>query len=148
MAIQVASSIVLKNGSKGPVVDDIYIRGGFRVVADVAARNALYSNATARNTLKLGALALTLADLKLWYYASVNTWVEYKPQQMFSFRQEAPQAEWAINHGKNCSRLTYSLFSLDGYQMWPDTCRIVDNDNLVLSFLEPVAGEITIAFNI
>lgn len=148
MAIQVASSIVLKGGSKGPVVEDLYIRGGVRVVANIAARNALYTNVTARNTLKLGTLALTLDDLRLWLYSNVNTWVEYKPSAMFSFRQEVAASEWLINHGKNSSRLTYSIFSLDGYQLVPDTFRIVDNNNLIVQFLEPVAGEITIAFNI
>ena len=41
MAIQVASNLVPRNGNTWPVVEDIFIKGGYRTVADLAARDAI-----------------------------------------------------------------------------------------------------------
>ena len=41
MAIQVASDLVPRNGNTWPVVEDIFIKGGYRTVADLAARDAI-----------------------------------------------------------------------------------------------------------
>ena len=41
MAIQVASSIIPRNGNTWPVVEDVFVKGGFRVVDDLAARDAI-----------------------------------------------------------------------------------------------------------
>ena len=41
MAIQVASNIIPRNGNTWPVVEDVFVKGGFRVVDDLAARDAI-----------------------------------------------------------------------------------------------------------
>ena len=41
MAIQIASDLVPRNGNTWPVVEDIFIKGGYRTVADLAARDAI-----------------------------------------------------------------------------------------------------------
>ena len=41
MAIQVASNLVPRNGNTWPVVEDIFVKGGYRTVADLAARDAI-----------------------------------------------------------------------------------------------------------
>ena len=41
MAIQVTSNLVPRNGNTWPVVEDIFVKGGYRTVADLAARDAI-----------------------------------------------------------------------------------------------------------
>ena len=41
MAIKVASNIIPLNGNTWPVVEDVFVKGGFRVVDDLAARDAI-----------------------------------------------------------------------------------------------------------
>ena len=41
MAIHVASNIIPRNGNTWPVVEDVFVKGGFRVVDDLAARDAI-----------------------------------------------------------------------------------------------------------
>ena len=41
MAIQVASNLVPRTGNTWPVVEDIFVKGGYRTVADLAARDAI-----------------------------------------------------------------------------------------------------------
>ena len=41
MAIQLASNLVPRNDNTWPVVEDIFIKGGYRTVADLAARDAI-----------------------------------------------------------------------------------------------------------
>ena len=57
MAIQVASNLVPRNGSTWPVVEDVYVKGGYRTVADLAARDAIDPLA-----LKLGMLVFVQSE--------------------------------------------------------------------------------------
>ena len=41
MAIQLASNLVPRNDNTWPVVEDIFVKGGYRTVADLAARDAI-----------------------------------------------------------------------------------------------------------
>ena len=41
MPIQVAGKLIPRNDNTWPVVDDAHIEGGYRVVADLLARNAI-----------------------------------------------------------------------------------------------------------
>ena len=41
MPIQVAGKLIPRNDNTRPVVDDAHIEGGYRVVADLLARNAI-----------------------------------------------------------------------------------------------------------
>ena len=41
MAIPVSSNIIPRNGNTWPVVEDVFVKGGFRVVDDLAARDAI-----------------------------------------------------------------------------------------------------------
>lgn len=56
-----------------PVVEDIYIRGGMRAVADAAARDA-----TVPNDKKAGMLVVTQDDMVIWQLeADLTTWTDY-----------------------------------------------------------------------
>lgn len=86
MATQVASNLVPKGGNTFYLLEDIYIKGGLQIRADLAARDAIpISN------LKVGALVLCLDTGKCWQVATQTlpsisdptaipsvTWKEFK----------------------------------------------------------------------
>ena len=41
MPIQVAGKLIPRNDNTWPVVEDVFVKGGFRVVDDLAARDAI-----------------------------------------------------------------------------------------------------------
>lgn len=71
MPVQLASSLIPRNGQTFSLLEDIYLKGGFVTVADTAARDALPSVAK-----KAGMIVATTADDKCWQYSSSGTWVE------------------------------------------------------------------------
>lgn len=72
MPIQLASYVVPKNGGQFFLMEDKYLKGGFRICADTAERDATFSVA-----LKDGMIAFTKADGKYWQWDATNTvWVE------------------------------------------------------------------------
>ena len=148
MPVSVSSNLVPSSGAKWPVLEDTYFRGGMRVVADVAARDAIYANAQSRGCLKVGTLVLTANDSKLWRYSATNTWTEYKPKAQYTHVQSVASMTWTVSHQLNCRRFTYTIFDDQGNQVMPDACRILDNNNLELSFLLAIAGEATFTFNL
>lgn len=147
MPIQVASSLIPKGGALWPILDDKYIVGGARVVADAAAMNTLYTNAVTRAGLKIGMLLVTQSDKKLWMYMGSGQFAEYKANLMLTFTQETPLDVWAIQHNAGSQNLTYTVFDDTNTQVFPDTFQIIDDNNLMLSFLMPLSGRITIAFH-
>ena len=66
MPITVASNLIPRSSGKWPVLEDVYVRGGIRVVTNAAARDAIYADAQARTGLKIGMLLVTADDQKLW----------------------------------------------------------------------------------
>ena len=72
MPIQLASYLLPKNGGQFFLMEDKYLKGGFRICADTVERDATFSVA-----LKDGMLAYTQADGKYWKYnLATTTWVE------------------------------------------------------------------------
>ena len=70
MAIYLASSLAARNGGTWPVAEDIAVKGGFRVVANSAERDAIDSLSR-----KAGMLVLTQSDNKIWLLNSdLTTW--------------------------------------------------------------------------
>lgn len=145
MPIQVASSLIPKGGALWPVLDDKYIVGGARVVADAAAMNTLYTNTVTRAGLKIGMLLVTQSDKKLWMYLGGGQFGEYKANLMVTFVQETPLEVWQIQYNAGSRNLTYTVVDDTGTQVFPNTFQIIDDNNLVLSFLIPMSGRITIA---
>lgn len=148
MPIQVASNIVPKNNAKWPVVDDTYVKGGLHVVADAAARDAIYLDATARLILKNGMLLVTASDARIWQYSGLGVWVELKKSSSFSHTQDTHAVEWVIQHNIHSKMFTYCVFDEDGFQILPNECQILDFDNLKVTFLQATAGTITLTFNV
>lgn len=69
MPIQLASYIVPKNGGQFFLMEDKYVKGGYRVVANVTERDAINTV-----TLKQGALVYSIAEDSHWRYTDVGTW--------------------------------------------------------------------------
>lgn len=152
MAVQVSAIIVPKSGGKWPVVEDVYIRGGFKTYATVAARDLVAANSVQKQTLKVGTVVLTLDTLQLWRYTGVAgaLWVEFvpKPNDRHTHIQTESAAVWEVVHGKNCTHFTYSIFGEDGYSFIPDKVQIVDSNTIRIYMLDPVAGSATFSFNL
>jgi hypothetical protein len=148
MPIFVASNIVPRNSGKWPVVEDTYLRGGIRVVADATARDAIYADAAARSGLKIGMLLITANDLRIWQYTATNTWTEIKKATTKTYSFSIPGTIWDIPHNTGSSNFTYTVFDVDGLQILPHECQVLDVNNLRLTFLEEVAGTVTISFNV
>lgn len=76
MPIQVAGKLIPRNDNTWPVVDDAHIEGGYRVVADLLARNAIDVT-----TLKVGAAVHVVASQATYRVASivegVVTWEDF-----------------------------------------------------------------------
>lgn len=148
MPIQVASNLIPKNGAKWSIVEDTYVKGGLRVVADAAARDAIFLDGTAVYTLKMGMLLVTADDKKLWQYQGSGVWTQFKVAISYTFTQDTPSDTWDITHNNNSTFFTYTLFDADGYQVIPADCHITDVNNLVLSFAAPIAGHATFVFDV
>lgn len=148
MPISVSANLIPRNGAKWHVVEDHYVKGGLRVVTDAAARDAIYLNATAKLTLKPGMLLVTADDGKLWQYENAGIWRELKKNNIYTHEQTTPSQEWLVPHNMNSRFFTYSVFDEAGIQMLPNDCVIVDNSNLLLTFLETVSGTATLTFNV
>ena len=152
MAYQIPSNLVPKSGAKWPVTEDIYIRGGFRVLATTAARDLILADTGAKQTLKVGSIIYTLDTDKLWRYTGVigAEWIEFRPKVVdrFTHVQESTSAVWEIVHGLNCNHFTYSIFGDDGFSFIPDRVQIVDKNTVRIFMLDPVAGHATLMFNL
>lgn len=74
MPIVQTSYVVPSSPSIPYLVEDIYFKGGFRVVADAIARDAIKAQAK-----KVGMLVLTALDGKIWQLQEDKiSWVEFK----------------------------------------------------------------------
>ena len=71
MPVSLASYVIPKNGQSFFLLDDFYLKGGYHVCADIAARDAIYGV-----TKKIGMLVFTQADNKFWRYDATDTWIE------------------------------------------------------------------------
>jgi hypothetical protein len=147
MAILVASNLVPKSSAKWPVVEDTYVRGGLRVVANATARDAIYPDSQARGCLKIGMFLVTADDQRIWQYTATNTWTELKKSLTKTYSFAVPGNTWLITHNTGSRNFTYSVFDTDGFQVMPHECQILDANNLRLLFLDVLAGSVTISFN-
>jgi len=148
MPIQVSSALIPKNGAKWHILEDIYVKGGLRVVADTAARDMMYTDASIKLALKTGMLVVTADDARVWQYASLGVWKELKKVDSHTFVTAEALVEWNIAHGCGSENFTYTVFDEAGFQITPDECQIVDVDNLKLTFQQATAGRATLTFNI
>ena len=147
MPVFVSANLVPRNGQKWPVLEDTYLRGGMRVVANAAARDQIYLDGQSRSCLKPGCLVLTQDDQKLWIFTQSNTFEAYLERvKSYKFETIEPQLAWVINHNFNSKFFTYSCFSDSGNAVIPGEVTITSLNEVVLSFSTPVAGFATFMF--
>ena len=85
MAVQLASFLVPKGGNSFFLLEDIYFRGGLRLVPTTAERDTLHSS-----TRKAGMLVITQSDNKIWQLdADLQTWKEFQVGGGSAVRQTA-----------------------------------------------------------
>jgi hypothetical protein len=148
MPIQVTSNFIPKSGQRWFLLEDKYLKGGFRVVADIASRNYLVTDSQSATGLKVGMLVLTADTGITWKYEGTNVWSEYKPNALFTYTQATPSDTWLIAHNKNSENFVYSIFDDQGYSIIPDGCQRIDANNIAVTFSTSIAGRATFSFNL
>lgn len=150
MPIQVASFLIPRNGQTWYILEDKYLKGGLRICADVAERTAIHAS-----SLKKGMLVLLLTDNKLYQLTSLgpSVWEEYKPSgnqtnPFYTHLQPVPSDVWTINHAKSNRHFTINVYDDEGHSLFPDAVKIVDENNVEVRFLYPIAGHCVFGFDV
>ncbi len=111
MPISLTSFLVPANSNTFPLLEDIYVKGGYRSVADTTARDAINTG-----TLKPGTLVYTQADGKTWIYTAASTWVEKVSSAVGVYASQAnfPTASASNPGALAFDQTTHSLFVANG----------------------------------
>lgn len=146
MAVQIASFLLPIGNQKFFLLEDIYLRGGFRVVPSVTERNAIHPS-----TKKVRMVVVTADDGKIWQLQPDNsTWAELRTKTsyfpFFTHDQPQPANKWVVSHGKDTKYFSYTMFDADGVQVFPNEAVIVNSNTVEFRFHVPVAGHVTLAF--
>ena len=147
MPVQLASFLLPRNGNTWFILEDKYLKGGLQVAANAATRDAINSI-----NLKSGQLVITQDDHRLWQLQDdLVTWIEfvsastYNP--FYTHKQLTPDDAWLVNHGRNCRYFNYSAYDGNGRALIPDDVEIVDENNVIVSFIVPISGHCSFAFD-
>ena len=146
MPVFMSSFLLPPNNGKIYLLEDLYIRGGLRIVANLEARNTLHVS-----TKKARMVVITADDGKIWQLQPDNvTWAELRTKTtyfpFFTFDAPLPLDKWVVKHNKNTKYFSYTLFDIEGNQIFPDKVVQTDSDTVEFSFAIPVAGHVTLAF--
>ncbi len=146
MAIEISSFLIPRNSQKFFLLEDVYLKGGFRIVASVAERDALHAS-----TKKSRMVVVTADTGTIWQLQpDLRTWAEFRSKSdyfpFFVHDQFDAASTWTIEHAKDNQYLTYSVFTYDGEQIYPDEAAQQDTNTLVLKFNVPVSGYATVSF--
>lgn len=146
MAVSLSSFLIPSNGGKFFLLEDIYLRGGFRIVPTAEARNTMHASVK-----KPRMVVITADDGKVWQLQPDNkTWTEFRTKtDYFPFHthdQPEPAETWVVEHYRDTPYLMYTLFDDGGYQIHPDEVVQIDWNVLEFRFNSPVAGHATLSF--
>lgn len=146
MPVYLSTFLLPINNGKIFLLEDLYLRGGFRVVANITERNALHIT-----TKKARMVVITADDGKIWQLQPDNsTWAELRTKTtyfpFFTYDAPTPLDTWTVRHNKDTKYFSYTLFDLEGNQIFPDTVKQVDSNTVEFSFSIPVAGHVTLTF--
>lgn len=146
MTQKVLDTLVPANGHRWPILEDMYFKGGFRVVNDIAARDLLFTDVEFREGLKPGSLVLCFADKTLWIFlgsdlAGKPSWELYTPNShVHKHRQVEPKDVWVIAHGKN-TRWVVPTVTVSNRIVVPGDVIVVDDNTVHITFPFAVSGE-------
>lgn len=146
MPIQITTFLVPKYGAKWFLLEDIYLRGGFRTVKDHLERDSLH-----QSTRKPLMLVATQDDNAIWQLqADLITWVEFKTTTdyypFYTHEQLTASSIWRVEHNKLSRFFTYTLFDEDGFQVVPNEVIIEDQNVIRFEFLVSIKGHVVISF--
>lgn len=146
MPVFLSSYLLPVNNGKIYLLEDLYLRGGFRIVANLEARNTLHVS-----TKKPRMVVITADDGKIWQLQPDNTtWAELRTKTtyfpFFTFDVPVPTDTWIVRHNKDTKYFSYTLFDSTGNQIFPDTVKQTNSNTVEFSFSIPVAGHVTLAF--
>ncbi len=146
MAVTMSSFLTPPTGQRFFLLEDVYLRGGFRIVPTIADRNSMHASVK-----KARMVVITADDGKIWQLQPDNvTWAELRTKTtyfpFFTHDQREPVDTWMVVHGKDTKYFSYTLFADDGEQVFPDKVLIVDSNTLEFKFSVPMAGHVTLSF--
>lgn len=146
MAVSLASFLLPVAGQKFFLMEDIYLRGGLRIVPTLADRDSMHASVR-----KVRMIVITADDGKIWQLQPDNrTWAELRTKTtyfpFYTHDQNTPSTTWTVTHGKDTKYFSYTMFDADGFQIMPNEVQIVDTNTVVFEFNTPVAGHLTLSF--
>lgn len=150
MPIQVASFLIPRNNQTWYILEDKYLKGGLRICADVVERNAIHAS-----SLKKGMLVLLLTDNKLYQLMNLSprVWEEFKPSgnqtnPFYTHLQPTASDVWSIQHDKANRHFISNIYDDEGQALLPDGIKIIDENNVEVRFLYPIAGHCVLGFDV
>ncbi len=145
MPIQLSSFLIPAGGNSNFLLEDKYVRGGMRVVADVTARDAI--NGTCK---KAGMLVWTQSEGKLWQLQSnLTTYAEFAASvnHFYTHTQTTPSDTWTVVHNKGSTDFVYNVYNDDDGVVVPNSVKALGLYTIQITFSVPVYGRATFSFN-
>lgn len=107
----------------------------------------MYTDSQQKGCLKVGMLVCCADTLIVWQYVAANTWKEFKPNPCYTHVQSTASSTWTVAHNKGSRHCTFTIIDSQGNVTAPNGLQFIDDNNLILSFLEDQDGEATFCFN-
>jgi len=146
MPVTVTSFLIPVGGASWFILEDKYLRGGYRVVANTTERDNIHINSKKPGMVvyiqSTGELQKLDTDGLTW----VKFTIGYNP--FHTHTQAVPSNLWTITHNKNSRYFTHSVFDVAGNSVIPEELKIIDLNTVEVSFSTPIAGQLTLAFAI
>jgi len=152
MPVSIASFFLPRNNNTWYLLEDKYLKGGLRVVADFNERDAIHPA-----NLKAGMLVVTQDTSKIWQLGvDLLTWSELllgqgsnpsNQMSLYTHRQVGASDIWIINHQKNTRYFTYSVYDATSKQVIPNEVTISSANQVILQFATLTSGHVTLAFD-
>lgn len=144
--LQLTSFLVPRNGNNFYLLEDSYLKGGFRVVADNVERDNI--NPVSK---KAGMLVYVLSTRLMWQLDAALAWTAFSFAQaynpFYTHKQIIASSRWQIFHARNCRYFHAQTFASDGRSIWPDEITILDSNSIQLDFSIPLTGHCTLSFD-
>lgn len=161
MPVALSSFLLPRNGNTWFLVEDKYVKGGLQVLPSIVERDAMNPA-----NMKIGQLVIAQDTGIVWqlkYYdfeffsevegevAPPAEWVEFIAKSNYNpfhtHKQPIPQAEWVVMHNKGCKYFSFNVYDSGGRALIPNEVDIVDDNNVVISFIVPMMGHCSFAFD-
>ncbi len=148
MPILVADRFLPKNGLTFPLIEDLYLIGGFRVVETMEERDSFLSDPNKKQGLKKGAVFVVNETGVWWHYDGNNGWIKAAFKDPtgttgFTFQQTMASTLWTVMH--NVSQ----YFTVDVFvnnEIVNADIKVVNNNMFTAGFATPQTGYVVMNF--